>query len=190
MAFSEKRQRREADRNELLKRLSKASVSAEIGVWKGDFSERILEVTCPGEHHLIDPWLFQPEFPNRMYGGRVAKNQQDMDEILDSVRERFCSFPNVFFHRGISSEVLPTFGTGFFDWVYVDGNHQYDYVTQDLELSWDVVKSGGVIAGDDYTWNAAENYPVQRAVLDFVSRRGLTESLEVLNSQYLIRRPY
>lgn len=65
----------------LLNKMPKASVCAEIGVWKGEFSERIYKITEPKQLHLIDPWEFQSEFSDRMYGGSVAKNQSDMDSI-------------------------------------------------------------------------------------------------------------
>ena len=38
----------------------------------------------------------------------------------------------------------------FFDWVYIDGNHSYEAVRQDLELYWRKLKPGGYIVCDDY----------------------------------------
>ena len=36
------------------------------------------------------------------------------------------------------------------DFIYIDGNHQYDFVKKDLEDYVPKVKVGGVIAGHDY----------------------------------------
>ena len=36
------------------------------------------------------------------------------------------------------------------DVVYIDGNHQYDYVMKDLAVWYDKLPSGGVLCGDDY----------------------------------------
>ncbi|MGH7859695.1 MAG: hypothetical protein ACREQY_20400, partial [Candidatus Binatia bacterium] len=69
----------------LLRMLPRDAVCAEIGVWKGELSRRILDKTSPRRLHLIDPWLFQPEFPTRIYGGGAAKSQGDMDEIYRAV---------------------------------------------------------------------------------------------------------
>jgi len=74
-------------RLQLLRKLPKDSICAEIGVWKGNFSELIFAVTRPKMLHLIDPWEFQSEFPERMYGGSVAKCQQDMNLIYESVKK-------------------------------------------------------------------------------------------------------
>ena len=36
------------------------------------------------------------------------------------------------------------------DFVYIDGNHSYEYVKKDLELYYPKVKKGGLVAGHDY----------------------------------------
>lgn len=94
----------------------------------------------------------------------------------------------VVINRGKSVDVLEGFDDAYFDWVYIDGNHYYDYVLADLNSSFDKVRPGGIIAGDDYTWRPEEGMPVKRAVTDFVAARGLMSKLEVLGSQFLIRR--
>ncbi len=109
-------------RRQLLLRMPRAAVAAEIGGWTGDFSERIRQYTSPLMLHLIDPWTFQPTYRSQMYGGRIAKNQGDMDRVYGAVQQRFASAGDVTIHRGTSADVLPTFSDGFFDWVYIDGN--------------------------------------------------------------------
>jgi predicted O-methyltransferase YrrM len=41
-----------------------------------------------------------------------------------------------------------------FDFIYVDGDHTAVQVWKDIENSWAVLKTGGIIAMDDYTWGA------------------------------------
>ena len=170
-----------------LKKMPRSSLCAEIGVWKGDFSVQIQTVRAPQKLHLIDPWEFQSEFPDRMYGGDVAKNQLDMDKIYEDVRERFKDNPNVLIHRGKSEKVLQEFEDAYFDWVYIDGNHYYEYVLKDLRLCLSKVKPGGIIAGDDYEWGEKEDFPVKRAVQDFVKENALEENLQILGSQFIIK---
>lgn len=83
---------------------------------------------------------------------------------------------------------MQEFDDGYFDWVYIDGNHHYDFVKEDLELSRTKVKEGGIIAGDDYWWGKHEGQPVKRAVEEFVTENGLRDRLEVVGSQYVIRQ--
>jgi hypothetical protein len=167
--------------------MPKNAVCAEIGVWKGDFSKLILDVTSPKKLHLIDPWEFQKEFSERMYGGAVAKSQRDMDIIYEGVKKRFNKFQNVILNKGKSEKVLQEFPDQYFDWVYIDGNHYYDYVLKDLEMSFLKVKRGGIIAGDDYTWGVKDAFPVRQAVEDFLGGKGLKNKLKIIGPQFIIK---
>ena len=170
----------------LLQRMPKNSVCAEIGVWKGNFSNLILNIASPKKLHLIDPWEFQSEFSERMYGGSVTKSQQDMDLIYKDVKGRFSKFPYVILNKGKSEKVLQEFPDRYFDWVYIDGNHYYDYVLKDLQICFLKVKDGGIIAGDDYTWGAKDGFPVKKAVQEFISKNGLNDKLTIIDSQFII----
>lgn len=102
----------------------------------------------PEKLHLIDPWLFQEEYPNRLYGGKVVKSQEDIDNIYQLVVQK-TEGKNVIIHRDFSSNVLPNLENNYLDWIYIDGNHSYEFVKQDLELCFDKVKRGGLIAGEE-----------------------------------------
>ncbi len=67
-------------RERLQARMPKGGVVAEIGVWQGRFSERILAITKPAALHLIDPWLYQPEFGNTGFGKK--KNEHAMGRCI------------------------------------------------------------------------------------------------------------
>lgn len=110
-----------------------------------------------------------------------------MDLIYEGVKERFGQYQNVVFNKGKSETVLKDFPDQYFDWVYIDGNHYYDHVMQDLTMCLCKVKKGGVIAGDDYKWQPAEGqFPVKQAVHDFVKSHGLQDRLTIIGSQYMI----
>lgn len=172
----------------VLKKLPRDGVCAEIGVWKGEFSSSILSVTAPKELNLVDPWIFREEYPDRMYGGKIATNQKDMDEIFEGVRARFAEHPEVCIHRGASNEVLNRFEDGYFDWIYIDGNHYYEYVLEDLRVGYEKLKNGGFLVGDDYNWGAEEGFPVRRAADQFLDENKESASLRVYDSQYVIRK--
>ncbi len=162
--------RRSNLRARLLKSMPHHAVCAEIGVWKGNFSAEILAITEPRELHLVDPWRFSDQFPMRWYGGAGAKSQADMDTIHNDVVARFKDRPTVVLHRQLSVEASADFPNGFFDWIYIDGDHSYEAVLDDLRAWTPKVKKNGFVAGDDYGWHdEAGRLSVKQAADEFIA---------------------
>lgn len=162
---------------------------AEIGVWKGDFSQEILEQCKPRKLHLVDPWIFDGDCPERWHGGSDAKTQEDMDAIYQNVVDRFSCHSNVEIHRMMSCEAVHLFGNEYFDWIYIDGDHSYDAVRQDLSMWWDKVKSGGTIIGDDYRWRDERGCKtVKRAYKEVISERFIARTY-IRAGQFFIEKP-
>jgi hypothetical protein len=173
----------------LIDMLPKNSVGAEIGVLAGNFSKQIMDSVSPRELHLIDPWEHQTSsiYKDAWYGGRSKRGQADMDERYSGVLKRFkreIRVGQVLVHRGYSSDMLETFPDGFFDWVYIDGNHLYEYVQKDLEVSFRKVKTGGHITGDDYTEGGWWEGGVKKAVDEFAGNETV-QLLELRDSQFV-----
>jgi len=179
--------KREKVRARLLGHMPKGAIAAEIGVWEGKFSQKILDLTEPSELHLIDPWLYQPEFGNTGFGRK--KNETRMDEMFHEVRERFAGRPEVKVHRAMSQAALASFPDGYFDWVYIDGNHNEPFVGEDLALARRKVKAGGTISGDDYNWQTDIGAPVRAAVEKLMAELGDAARFKLIANQYLIRLP-
>ncbi|MGI9388909.1 MAG: class I SAM-dependent methyltransferase [Boseongicola sp.] len=179
--------RREEVRLKFLRKMPRNSVAAEIGVWNGGFSRVILDTTEPVELHLIDPWIYQPEFRNTMFGR--PRNATRMDPMYESVRQEFSGDDRVTLHRKKSEEALATFPDNYFDWVYIDGNHNEPFVTADLESCFKKVKPGGIISGDDYLWRHKDELPVRSAVTKFLQSFGTDLDFRTYGQQYLIRLP-
>jgi hypothetical protein len=170
----------------LLCLMPKGSVCAEIGVHVGEFSKRIFDTVEPERLHLIDPWR-QGE---GLFGKQAAREQATMDERHARVRALFAeevAAGRVRIHRNLSDEIVDDFKDSYFGWIYIDGNHLYEYVKRDLELYYPKVKEGGYLAGDDYGVRGYWDNGVRKAVDEFVSERpGL--SLEVKASQFIIQK--
>jgi hypothetical protein len=176
------------ERDRLLARLPAGAVVAEIGVWQGDFSEQILHRCRPARLHLIDPWVFTTAFGKRWYGGLKAQNQHEMDAIYESVRGRFANCHEVQIHRSTSMSAAALFPDDYFDWVYIDGNHDYEFVLEDLGNFAPKIKRGGCLTGDDYGWDSPEEpglFPVRQAVQEFAASSGL--AVEVFDDQFVIQ---
>lgn len=169
-------------RDALVAELPRGGVGAELGVWKGDFSAQLLE-TRPTTLHLVDPWEFQPTLPDAWYGGAKAGSQEDMDAIYEAVKQRFADRPEVIVHRATSMAVE----LGPLDWVYIDGDHRYEAVRDELAKYEHSMRPGGVIAGDDYHDKGWWEGGVKRAVDEWAARRGVTAT--IYGTQFLVRLP-
>lgn len=77
-----------------------------------------------------------------------------------------------------------------YDFIYIDADHTASSVLVDAELSWHLLKNGGVMAFDDYTWgrDLPPSKTPRPGILLFVDKH--KEQLEtlVINSQYWIRK--
>lgn len=166
---------------ETWKRIPLNSIGVEIGVWKGDSSEKFLR---RARHiHLVDSWSpisYQDSTEHGSYENylnRYAKIvgsadprdfQRFYDRIYLGVLKRFENSPATI-HRMTSKEFFRSFTEEKVDWVYVDADHSYEGCLYDLEHSLRILKPGGRILGDDYT-----NKPgVHQAVNEFIEKTGL-----------------
>lgn len=177
--------KRDKLRGRMLASLPKGGAVAEIGVWEGAFSRRILDICEPRELHLIDPWLYMPEFSNTGFGKK--KNEHLMEERWRNVVAAFQDDARVKVHRATSEEALSRLPDGSLDWVYIDGNHNEPFIGNDLALCLKKVKPDGIIAGDDFNWMADElGAPVKRAVEAVLADLGGKASLKLMANQYII----
>ena len=176
-------------RDFLLQLLPKFSIGIEIGVNEGNFSERILEIVQPKKLYLVDPWKF--ESGESYTAGEIIKDQKVLDIRFQNVSKKFkneIKNEQVIINRNISKEILLKFDDNYFDWIYIDGNHFYEFVKQDLELSYSKLKNNGLITGDDYsnddTWS---NNGVKKAVDEFINS-GKAEVIELKNHQFILKK--
>jgi hypothetical protein len=186
---SAKSKARTGRRSDLLSRIPKGAVCAEIGVWKGGFSARILQIVEPRKLHLIDPWVYQEEFHEALYGD-MAGGQDFMDAVYESVASRFrdeIEHGTVELHREYSQDAASRFRDDYFDFVYVDGNHVYEYVKQDLELFLPKLKRDALLAGDDYHNRGWWGDGVTRAV-DELASGDAVDLVSIDRDQFVLRK--
>lgn len=175
----------------VLNHIPKHSVCAEIGVYRGDFSQLILRRE-PKKLHLIDPWKFEedPAYAGSFYGGTLGKNQAKMESVYQSVLCRFRSEIRsevVEVHRSSSAKSSVRFPDSYFDWIYIDGNHQYEFVKADLEMFLPKVKPRGLVAGDDYDTSGWWQDGVTKAVDEAIAS-GRVDQVLIENHQFLLRK--
>jgi hypothetical protein len=135
------------------------TVGAEIGVEEGEFSKHLLKLV-PGLHlSCIDPWLSYGYYTETKY------SQQRMDEKREIARANLAGL-NCDIIQAMSAEAVETFADNSLDFVFIDGNHDFEYVYQDINLWSRKVRPGGIVSGDDYFNSTVPGRCLVRSAVD------------------------
>ena len=121
---------------------------AEIGVSKGDNAYHII-INC----ELNKFYLIDPDYNGTFNYGWFKKYQQAI------------------FLRVPSNQAVRLIDDNSLDLVFIDADHHYDSVKEDIEIWYPKVKKGGIISGHDYYMNDGINLKynigVKRAVNEY-----------------------
>ncbi len=134
---------------------------AEVGVYLGDYSEKL----CKGNQNLklyyIDPWEGY-----HIYDSDVSKKAYITAQ--EKLREYNCKLI-----KKTSAKAVKEFADGSLDFVYIDGNHEFNHVIEDIMIWSKKVRIGGIISGHDYIRFKNFNHQVVEAVLAYVSTNNI-----------------
>lgn len=146
--------------------------AAEIGVAEGGFSFNLL-ATWSGHLHMIDCWSNQDQSEYRDSFNTGDAAQLARYEMVLKRADAFVGRGHV--HRMFSKDAAPTFFAGQLDFVYIDANHRYEAIKEDISLWWPKVKTFGILAGHDYLNGnlPTGDYGVKRAVDEFAATLSL-----------------
>ena len=175
----------------LMRSLPDGASVCEVGVWKGEFSEKMMSA-CPniGSYILVDPWRHLQDW-NKPFN----LPQSEMDTVYDEAMRRVEPFKDrVRVIRKKSFEAAKSIPDSSLDIVYIDGDHTCRGIVTDLIAWWPKVRPGGILGGDDFVEGLAQhghNYDptmVRPAVLGFVDATP-GAVLEHNATQFSIRKP-
>ena len=171
----------------------KPALVIEVGTWKGasaiTMAEAARDAGLPTQVLCIDTWLGALEFWN---------DQNDPERYLSLKLKH--GYPSVYYQflanvarRGLQDRITPFpqtsstaalwlrmqgFGASL---IYIDGSHEEEDVYSDLTDYWELLDSGGVLLGDDYSWAG-----VRLAANRFAREVG--GKIEHLHDKWLVRK--
>ena len=79
--------------------------------------------------------------------------QENFNECYEATKKRLASF-NYEIIRKFSMDAVKDFADNSLDFVFIDGNHSFQYVVNDIAEWSKKVKVGGIISGHDY-WRSS-----------------------------------
>ena len=151
-----------------------AKTAVEVGVWKG------LSAITLGKHMLsLDGVTRKLYCVDTFLGSTGQGSAATQENGMTSIQEQFMQ--NVVL-AGLTDILVPVPMSsvdaaaefkklGFiFDYIYIDANHDYEFVNDDIAAWWPLLRSGGVMLGHDYV--APQFRGVIRAVDEHSKRVG------------------
>jgi len=118
-------------------------VGVEIGVNKGKYSKWLCHQIKGLKLFLVDPYVTYED------SGYYA-DQDYQDACFEEAQIRVARY-NCEFIRKPSMEAVNDFLDNSLDFIYIDANHQYENVVEDIAHWSKKVKPGGIVSGHDYS---------------------------------------
>jgi predicted O-methyltransferase YrrM len=155
----------------MLDRLEKGMTICEVGTEAGNFASQILARCQPAMLHSIDV---------------------DLSQLPSTLLEK----PNFVAHKGLSQIVLRNFSDETFDFIYIDADHGYSAVCNDIAEAVPKLKPNGILAFNDFAiigrWGFG-TFGVKKAVSEFAVQSGWPVVFFCLHEQALydvaLRKP-
>lgn len=151
------------------------TMGAEIGTEQGKFAEEILRDN-PGVNLMcVDPYKAYDRYEQH-------QTQARLDRFKAEARARLTPYfhhhTGPFFWDTTSLEAVVQVPDNALDFVFIDANHAYEFVRDDIAAWAPKVRAGGMVAGHDYKPEGQERrtplpFGVIRAVDEYVAAHGI-----------------
>ena len=163
----------------LLIKLPKDFKYLEIGSYEGNSALYVSTNFPKSSVTCVDLWEGVEEYEGKDFS-IIEKNFDFNLQGLNNINKIKSTSDNFF----IKNKVI-------FDFIYIDGNHKFDYVLRDCENAWRFLSKGGFLVCDDYIWNYYKDLldnPCY-AINSFIKKKNAEiKVLSVTNSQIFIKK--
>ena len=157
----------------------------QLGVYTGDASIWMCENILTGkgcELQDVDTWQGSDE---------EAHKSINFEDVRQYYYRRTRGMPIVPFTKTTTEHLVKIRPYYKYDFIYIDADHTTVGVLVDAELAWPLLKSGGIMAFDDYTWGHHTGDPrlaPQVGIDLFLHRHELDVQIFTKNHQVWIRK--
>jgi predicted O-methyltransferase YrrM len=156
----------------------------QLGAYTGDATEWLMNnilTSLDSTLQDVDTWRGSDE---------EAHETIDFEKVYGLYLSRIRERDTVYHYRRTTFDFLIEHRSEQYDFIYVDADHTTVGVLLDAELSWPLLKSGGIMAFDDYTWG--DHYPMHQrpkpGIDLFLLRHSGEYDVLAVNLQYWIRK--
>lgn len=125
-------------------------IGAEVGVYRGVYSETLCKKMPQLQLYGVDLW-------ETYEGYKDYESKEDMSDAMNEAAKRTKGLSCQLI-KGPSSLVVEQFKDESLDFVFIDGNHAYEYVVEDISRWSKKVRKGGIVCGHDFDrYNRGKN---------------------------------
>lgn len=121
----------------------------QLGAFTGDASVWLAKNVITGESSIlfdVDTWKGSDE---------ESHDAMDFDDVFATYRSKVKPYNKILWKQIDTVNFLTSYNyLKEYDFIYVDADHTTVGVLLDAELSWPLLKSGGIMAFDDYEWGS------------------------------------
>lgn len=107
-------------------------------------------------------------------------SQEQQDKYYNNMKQMEASDKRIKIIKDFSLNAVNLFEDNFFDYVYIDANHLYEAISQDIKEWYKKVKIGGVLGGHDYVRKPRR----QKELILAGVKRAIDEFLKENNIKY------
>lgn len=144
--------------------LDREIVAVEIGTLEGYNAKSILKELNIKKLYVVDPYKNYPDYSNSE--PEIVKK---LKEYQKRAKRRLRKYKDkIVWIEKLSDDAVKDIPNNI-DFIYIDGNHEYEYIKRDMENYWTKVKKGGILAGHDITGVGG----VRRAFVEFCYKNKL-----------------
>jgi hypothetical protein len=161
----------------LLKKLPKNFKYLEIGSYEGNSALYVSKNFPDSNVTCVDLWEGVEEYKGKDFN-IIEKNFDLNLKGLGNINKIKSSSDDFFIKNTIA-----------YDFIYIDGNHKFDYVLRDCENAWRFLNNGGFLVCDDYIWDYYRDIKLNPcfAVNKFLEKNKV-KILLVSNSQIFLQK--
>jgi hypothetical protein len=161
----------------LLKKLPKNFKYLEIGSYEGNSALYVSTNFLNSNVTCVDLWQDVEEYKGKDFN--IIEKNFDLNLKGLSNINKIKSTSDDFFIKN----------TIMYDFIYIDGNHKFDYVLRDCENAWRFLNDDGFLVCDDYIWDYYKDIKLNPcfAVNKFLEKNKV-KILLVSNSQIFFQK--
>lgn len=121
----------------------------EIGIEKGKNAQTMFEIIPNLKLFGIDPYKLHPQASFAYHAAKRNWNDEYQKNCKKQCLKRM-NGRNFTLLEGFSEDMITKVEDNSLDFVYIDADHSYDFVMQDMILWGRKLKKGGIMSGHDY----------------------------------------